>query len=803
MDSGSESDFDSEESLEFIAEYSDVDRNTFLGKGVAIWTFSRHDTLLLFNPRPDDALWQITQYVESKFEFDRENEKIMIMEGGDKFPKDIKDIFQLQPGSVIMIMPKKNLSMTVEINQLKLTLPISADPMCTVHEVKSYIKRVKGISIDQQDIIYKDRVLENGRRLYEYKVKNGTIMHVLIQIHSDLLINVETFWGKTYRLYIDRCSTGSDLIYRVFGRTFSRHGTQHVTVHELYVPIHVLVFQHNKRSLHWDYCLGFYGIKNGDTLVLNTVGRHNNMNMQTMLVITELGENIEITVSQFDRWSVVAFIVHGHTDVPVDLIRLYKKEVQLDFTKVIGSQAKNTVIVMNITMTNVDKDMLFGIPLKIAIGHGIVENIKVLPSKKVKDVKERLEKIGVPNATAFELGFDNFKLPDNAILQDVITDFKKVLQMKVERYPIFLHSPDGIIYKTMVDVNQDMRQLQQKIELKSGHAISSCRLLMGGQQLHLPDNANLYESGISIRNSIFIESASMFETFFITTNNMLVKLRVPVKPTSDMIKRSVWTSRDLPEGSITCLQTFLFWFFAPRVNRKYQIPRRFRRRKRLPAARVPLHTYSDRQAIKETADMIKMSESHAEKLKRKPNLHIPALFEDDTIAKDTQTQRTWPIRLQRPVRPKRNVEDWINATVYEPKIDSTHTRTPTRKKVTRHEEENLEPQRYREKGNKTLHRQTPRWVSNLQRTDTQGILQANPDGKIYRRRPKHNYFETLYEDEKSRDQSNRLYNQGDGSTARYLHTKRSFDRQDLVLESTDKDDKEMEDIFERPHVVLR
>ncbi|XP_045177246.1 uncharacterized protein LOC123537525 isoform X2 [Mercenaria mercenaria] len=803
MESASDSDFDSDDSIDFLSEYTDIDVNGFLGRAIAIWTYNRLDNLTLFTPQPDDTLFQLVKYAEQKLKFNRENEKIMVMDAGEKLPREMKDVYLLKPGSVIMVLPKRNLNITVEINQLNKRFPISADPMCTVYDVKTYIKRVKGIPIDQQDILYRDKVLENSRRLYEFRVRNGTNMHVLIQVYFDVIVHVETFWGKTYRLYVDKCSTGSDLIYRVFGRTFSKHGKEHVTMHELYVPIHVLVFQHNKRSLNWNYCLGFYGVRNADTLVLNTVGRHSDMNVQTIMVVTELGESYEVRVSQFDRWSVVAFILHGHTDVPVDLIRLYRNESQLNFTASIGFVPKNTVIMMNIIMTNVDKDMMFGIPLKITIGNGIVENIKVSPTKTIKYVKERLEEIGIPNATLSELTTGQFKLPDHAKIKDVITNFDKMLYLKVERFPVFIHAPDGTIYRTMVDVNHTLKNLKQKIELKSGHAISSCRLLFAGQELTIADNNILYDSGFSTRNSIFVETAQMFETFFVTNGDLLIKLRVPARPTQDNIKRSIWGTRDIPEGSITCLQTFLFWFFAPRRNRKFTLPRRRRNRKRIPPSNEPLHLFSDRYGTK--FDEKNVSDLMLE-LNHKRGDHFKPLVYPDELAEDGKTHRTWPISLQRPVRPRRNVEDWINATYYEPRFNRKHTRTPTRKKSLRSAKKQPEHQQEL-KPYVVNHHIQPRWLNNLyEKEEHHGLSVADDTGLAYRHNPKQG--QTTFYTKKQRRKAVRTptHHQGDASLSKYLHHKRQmFDNQELAYLSSDDEKTEVFDelSIERPYIILR
>ena len=801
LESPSDSDFDSDDISDVLSDHHKVDVNGFLGRAVAIWLYTHMDSITLFVPKYDESLTQVMHYIEHRWAVNCTTDKFMVLEAGEKVPRNIMDAYQLTQGSVIMVLPKRNLTVHVEINQLDFKFPINAEPTCTVYEVKTYIKRVKGIAINQQDILFNDKVLENCRRLYEYKIKTGTTMHVLIQVHFDILLNVETFWGKTYRIYVDRCSTGSDILYRVFGRTFSNQGKERVTVHELFVPILILILTLKKLALHWDYCLGFYGIKSGDTLVLNTVGRKSEMNMQTFLVVTELGENFEVTVSQFDRWSVVAFIAHGHTDVPVDLIRLYRKDVKLDFTEAVGLLPKSSLITMNITMTNLNKDMMIGIPLKINIGNGIIENMKVAPTKKVSEVKDRLEGIGVPNATLYELGIAQFKLPNHAKLIDVIKDFKKTLFLKVEKFPVFLHSPDGVIYKTNIDVNHSLKDLQYKIELKSGHAISSCRLLMSGQELQIPDNANLYNNGISSRNSIFVETAPMFETFFITSGQTIMKLRVPVKPTADIIKRSVWAQRDLPENSITCLQTFLFWFFGPRMNKKSQLPKkRHKRKKLLPAATEPLHILSERGTMK--------PKERLKEWQQGPNVAVPKLrksyYSLPPLQKEGSDEdaRTWPISLQRPVKPQKSVQNWINATYYQPRVERRHIRTPTRKQIPQSHREDHEPRepQFRHPSAEKQHL-APRWVSNLKDHDRKNLLEIDTNGTAYRSKQVH--YPTCVTRKRVSRPRQKAHQQGDATSGNYFNTRRMFDKQEMVYESDDDSMMDEDKLYNRSYVVLK
>jgi hypothetical protein len=78
--------------------------------------------------------------------------------------------------------------------------------------------------LKRQEILYSNKALENDKRLLEYRVKSRSTLYIMIQAHFDLLINVETFWGKTYRFYLDPCSTGTDIVYAVFNRAFSSNG---------------------------------------------------------------------------------------------------------------------------------------------------------------------------------------------------------------------------------------------------------------------------------------------------------------------------------------------------------------------------------------------------------------------------------------------------------------------------------------------------------------------------------------------------------------------------------------------------
>ncbi|XP_033751500.1 uncharacterized protein LOC117335539 [Pecten maximus] len=570
------------------------------GQSIGVWSYLKFESIAIFSPSSGDTMQKIVKYAEQNLSYQRDQHKLMMLAPGQLTPIDIKTVYSVRPGSVIMIMPESCVFVTVDIGQLKASFTLTVDVTMTVYKIKSLVKKMKGIPIDRQEILYREKALENYRRLLEYRVTNKCTLYVMIQAHFDLLINIETFWGKTYRFYVDPCCTGTDVIYMVFNRTFSRGGPEDAGIHELYVPIHVLVLQYKSSFVNSDYCLAYLGIHTGETLTLTTVGHRSNLNLQSISVVTESGERYGITVSKYDRWSILAFMLHGLTNVPVDLIRLYKDNQRMELSSVIGDLPNNTVIMMNVVLTHMDSDLVFGVPLRVNLGHGIIENIRVTPNKSVKSVKRKLERLGVPNATQYELVTGNKKLVNKALVQNVVLDVKSPLLLQLDTFPVFAHTPDGIIYKTNTNVRQTIGEFKKKIQEKSSHPLSPCRIVMAGEELLGQDTSNLYEAGANVRSSLFIKTSHSTHCFFVIGNNWMVKVRVPVRPTSDDIRQSVWETKKVPECSINCILTLLHWFFMPRMSGKNNVPVQRRIKKRMPIAKEELIPMAENELAVET-----------------------------------------------------------------------------------------------------------------------------------------------------------------------------------------------------------
>lgn len=586
---------DSEDDDNSDFEHFETDENTefmhlhpLAGQNVALWSFAKYDSIAIFEP--DRYLVNnIIEYAEKHLGFQRFQHKLRILSPGQLSPVNLKTVYSVRPGSVVMVMPEENASVNIEISQLKTKFNLPVDLSWTVRKIKTLIRRRKGIPVERQEILYSNNALENNRRLFEYRIKNDSKLYVMIQAHFDLLINVETFWGKNYRFYLDPCSTGMDIIYAVFNRAFSSNGPEDAGLHELYVPIHVLVLQYKNKIVNWDFCIAYLGIRTGEKLLLSTVVHHSNMRLSTVNVVTETGERYSVTVSPYDRWSILAFMLHGLTNIPVDLIRLYKNSKRVDFSSPMGHLEYDNLVIMNVVMTQIDRDIVFGVPLKISIGHGIIENLRISANKTVKHLKKKLEKMGVPNATLYELTIGNQKLPNSSKIMDAVFDLEIPLVLKQETFPVFAHTPDGVIYKTYLRVNQTISSFKHKIELKTGYPLRYSRLLVAGNEIRENHESVLFESGISCRNSIFFLPPQDIETFNILGNRWLEKIRISHNATASDVKAAVWNTRKVSEQSLNSILTILYWYFMPRIAESSRPYIKTKIKKRMPVARETLY----------------------------------------------------------------------------------------------------------------------------------------------------------------------------------------------------------------------
>ncbi|KAH9502721.1 hypothetical protein Btru_069596 [Bulinus truncatus] len=556
---------DSDDELDpYDAIYGELDLQHVYGQQLAIWTHRNPETIALFTPIQGDTFMNIVAFARTTLQFNTAVDKMMVLLPGHKRPLDMESVFIVKPGTAILIAPLYDYMVTLEVKQLGQKIDMVIHITMTVQELKTRLQTERGYPVDRIDLLYKDRPLENARYLFEYSVAHSSTVFVLLNLKNDILVHVETFWGKQYHLYVDPCTTGFGIIASILRRTVSQNVVDVVKLYELFLPKHSLVLFLGSRVIDWDHCLGFYGLEDGNVLTMSTIGLAHDMAIQSVPVMLDNGRQQSIMVSKFDRWSAVALKLHGMTGYPVNLMQLIRHgSLSVDFSDTIGSPTSITKPVkLDVSAMKMDDDLMYGIPLKFKIARGITELLKVAPSRTIKSVKDTLERVGVPNASMYDLVVDGYKLPNNKRVVDVIEEYKVPIELSLKQYPVFIHGHQNVIYKMLAYSKETLATFLMRVNMKTGLSFDKYLILVCGTVLDDDESLPVFDTKISLKSSIFLIPRKQHRSFFILHGDWLTKLRIPTYPKLQQIKDILWKERNVPEGSLASIGAFLQWYFG-------------------------------------------------------------------------------------------------------------------------------------------------------------------------------------------------------------------------------------------------
>lgn len=445
----------------------------------------------------------------------------------------------------------------------------------SVLELKSRLQAEYGYPLERMDLLYKDRPMENTRYLFEYGLAHSSTLFVLLMVKNNILVHVETFWGKQYHLYIDSCTTAFGIIASILRRTVSHNAVDVVRLYELFLPKHTLVLFLGSRVIDWDCCLGFYNIESGSVLRMSTVGLAHEMDLRKVPIVLDTGDVQKLWVSKFDRWSTIVLKLHGMTGYPVNLMKLvFNGKTTIDISDTIGSVSKKDTIHLDISAIKRDDDFLYGIPLKFKVAKGMTELLKVAPSRTIKSVKDTLESIGVANATMYDFVVDGYNLPNNKRVVDVIDEYKVPIELSLRQYPVFIHGHQNVIYKMLAYSKETLATFLMRVKMKTGLSFQDFLLLSCGNVLDDDESLPVFETRISIKSSVFLIPRKQYRTFFILYDDWMTKVRIPAYPKLQQIKDVLWKDRKVPEGGLASIGNFMQWYFIghSKDSRRIQTP---------------------------------------------------------------------------------------------------------------------------------------------------------------------------------------------------------------------------------------
>ncbi|KAL8579174.1 hypothetical protein ACOMHN_010758 [Nucella lapillus] len=550
--------------------YNQVGLQKILGQQMAVWCHRAPDTLAIFTPIPGDNLQTAVSFARTSLQCDPTEDRVLILQPGQRRPMDPSSLHAVQPGSSMLVVPRHDYVVTLEVSQLKLKLQMVVSVTLTVRQVKVALHKHRGFPANRTDLLFQDQPMENQRHLFEYHVKHGSTMFVMLHLMYDVEVTVETFWGVTYQLYIDPCMTVDNLVDTVLRRTISPQAGHVAAFFHLNLPRHALVmYSENGTAMKWTACLGLYGAQNGATFSLSTIALADSMSLQTIPVVTPGDKVHNFRISQFDYWSVLALKLHGLLGYPVNLMRLFSGKHELELARATGDYSHRAARVhLDMSMLRSDMDVYGGVSLTFKLGSHVKEDLIISPARTVKSVKTMLAEVGVPNATAYDLFAGGVQLPDHQRVGDVIEEHRKPIRLKLRHYPVFVHAPKNVIYKMTAHAQEALKVFKSRVEMKTGLSHTDYYMLMAGLPVADDDSNPVFQSSLAIGSSVFLMALQHRHTIFVVWDDWLVKLRLPFHPQPTEIKEALLKDRNIPEGSLASVGNFLQWFFALRATKK-------------------------------------------------------------------------------------------------------------------------------------------------------------------------------------------------------------------------------------------
>lgn len=563
----SSEDFEDADGLEV---YGHVDLKQTLGQQLAVWSHRSPDTLAIFTPIPGDTLSTVVSFARSSLNYDPSTDHLLVLLPDDKKPVDPAALYNVKPGSSILVVPKYDYVISLEVAQLDLKFEIVENVTTTVRSLKARLQQEHGFPVERTDLLYRDLPLENQRRLFDYRINHGGTIFVMLHLVYDVHIKVETFWGLNYQLYVDPCMTTAGLLNIILRRTTTHQVGEVSRYFHLTLPRHALVmYCGDGKPMKWSSCLGLYGLDDGAVFRLSTIALAHEMNIQKIPVLLEDGTLHNFLISKFDYWSVLAMKIHGMKGYPVNLMRLKLGKREIDLATAVGKfSQRSPALTLDVSLLRTDKDVLHGVLLSFRLGNGVMEALQCAPSRTVKSVKATLEEMGVPNARVYELFVDGYRLPNHSRIMDSVEEYRKPIDLKLKHYPVFVHGPKSVIYKMNVHAQESLKIFKARMEIKTGLSQSDYFLLMAGLPVTDADETPTFKTPLAIGSSVFLMGVQKQQTVFIVWDDWLVKLHLPYHPQPSELKEILWKDRNVPEGSLASVGNFLQWYFSVKGSDK-------------------------------------------------------------------------------------------------------------------------------------------------------------------------------------------------------------------------------------------